>query len=680
MPSASTRIICLALVLFAALFAAWQSQAANSNCTGFCANAGTFLRVSQVQRIIAQAVEEARAQNRRATIAVVDRVGNVLAVFQMNGARPFARITSGRFNKRLPPPGAAGLEEIQLPIPGAPPGVPSSLAAIAKAITAAYLSSEGNAFTTRTANQIVQEFFNPGERGQPSGPLFGVQFSQLPCGDLVQQGDAVGIGPRRSPLGLSADAGGLPLYLRGTPVGGIGVIADGIYGVDGNIFDQDESVDELIALAGTVGFEAPDNRRADRITVGGLLFRFSDADRDELRSDPASAPPFSRINGRLGALMPAPGFYPDPPRVRSGTAFGQRSSGIIPADRVNPPPFSRGIDAFVLVDAAGTNRFPPTTAREERGECNRGVCLTAREVRTILREGIKVANSARANIRAPNGSQVRVTLSVVAVNGAILGVARTRDAPVFGIDVSLQKARAAAFFSSPDAAASLSGTGNPLFAPALRGYVRDVQAFVDPPFRGRVFADGVAYSNRAIGNLARPYFPDGIESGPTGPLSKPAISSGPRRGFFEPGVNEWSPFNVGIQLDLVEVDVLGSLLSAPNTIRDCGTTNAPSIALGRLANGIQIFPGSVPIFKNGVLVGAHGISGDGVDQDDMVGFLGVNNASVALKGRIKNAPRGRRADRVKITQGGSQTLRPRYVQCPVSPFIGSDEQTPCKGK
>jgi uncharacterized protein GlcG (DUF336 family) len=643
-----------------------------ATASALCANAGTFLRASQVQRIIAQAVAEARARNQRATIAVVDRVGNVLAVFQMNGASRAVRITSGRFNKgRRPRPLEAGLEELQdLPVlQQAAGGVPASFAAIAKAITAAYLSSEGNAFSTRTANQIVQEFFNPGERGQPSGPLFGVQFSQLPCGDLVQQGEAVGIGPRRSPLGLSADPGGLPLFFRGTPVGGIGVIADGIYGVDANIFDVGQSVDELIALAGTVGFDAPENRRADRIAVGGLLLRFSDADTGDLLSDPGSAPAFSRIDGRLGTLVAAGGFYPSPPVVRRGTAFGQRASGIIPADRVRPPLFGRGLDAFVLADGT-TNRFPPIA-----GAANDGQSLTASEVRTLLREGIKVANSARANIRQPNGSQVRVTLSVVDVNGTILGVARTRDAPAFGIDVSLQKARAAAFFSSPDAAASLSAANA-----TLAGYVRDSQAFVDPPFRGRVFEDGVAYSNRAIGNIARPFFPDGIESGPTGPLSKPAISSGPRQGFFRPGVNEWSPFNVGVQLDLVAVDVLGSLLMPPNTIRDCGTSNAPSIAPGRLANGIQIFPGSVPIFKRGVLVGALGISGDGVDQDDMVAFLGVNNASVALRGRIKNAPRGLRADRVRITQGGSQALRLRYVQCPVAPFIGSDVQTPCKGK
>ena len=32
--------------------------------------------------------------------------------------------------------------------------------------------------------------------------------------------------------GLSADPGGIPLYKNGTPVGGVGVISDGIYGLE----------------------------------------------------------------------------------------------------------------------------------------------------------------------------------------------------------------------------------------------------------------------------------------------------------------------------------------------------------------------------------------------------------------------------------------------------------------
>ena len=241
------------------------TTAPSQGCTGSCVGAESRLTVADVQTVISQAVAEAQANNLPATIAVVDRVGNVLGVYRMTGARGTVTIRSERDV-------AGGLEDLI---------VPSELAAIAKAITGAYLSSEGNAFTTRTASQIVQQSFNPGESNAPSGPLFGVQFSQLPCSDFMtrfQTGQASGPGPRRSPLGLSADPGGFPLYKNGVPVGGIGVAADPDYTLDARILDRDRDVDEMIALAGTFNFGAPVNRRADAITADGKTFRYSDVE------------------------------------------------------------------------------------------------------------------------------------------------------------------------------------------------------------------------------------------------------------------------------------------------------------------------------------------------------------------------------------------------------------------
>ena len=40
-------------------------------------------------------------------------------------------------------------------------------------------------------------------------------------------------------------------------------------------------------------------------------------------------------------------------------------------------------------------------------------------------------------------------------------------------------------------------------------------------------------------------------------------------------------------------------------------------------NGIITFPGGVPLYKNGQLVGGIGVSGDGVDQDEAVAFAGA---------------------------------------------------------
>jgi uncharacterized protein GlcG (DUF336 family) len=40
-------------------------------------------------------------------------------------------------------------------------------------------------------------------------------------------------------------------------------------------------------------------------------------------------------------------------------------------------------------------------------------------------------------------------------------------------------------------------------------------------------------------------------------------------------------------------------------------------------SGIVFFPGSIPLYKNGVLIGALGVSGDGVEQDDYVAAAGA---------------------------------------------------------
>ena len=75
--------------------------------------------------------------------------------------------------------------------------------------------------------------------------------------DALRLGFRSSAGPFRSPLGLSADPGGLPLYKSGTPVGGVGVISDANYSFDADITDVDNDVDEMIALAATSGLAAP---------------------------------------------------------------------------------------------------------------------------------------------------------------------------------------------------------------------------------------------------------------------------------------------------------------------------------------------------------------------------------------------------------------------------------------
>jgi hypothetical protein len=95
-----------------------------------------------------------------------------------------------------------------------------------------------------------------------------------------------------------------------------------------------------------------------------------------------------------------------------------------------------------------------------------------------------------------------------------------------------------------------------------------------------------------------------------------------------------------------------------------------------LANGIQIFPGSVPIYRGDVLVGGIGVSGDGVDQDDMISFLGLHRAGLRLGTGIRNAPPEIRADNIVIP---GQSSRLRYVNCPQTPFIDNNDTEVCNG-
>ena len=600
-------------------------------CTGSCtptSAAVDFLTVADVERIIAQAAQEANARRMPATIAVTDRVGNILGVFRMTGARTAFRITSNRGV-------SGGLENIDI--------LPDTFAAITKAITGAYLSSNGNAFSTRTASQIVQENFNPREFNQPSGPLYGVQFSQLSCSDLMRRADNGMVGPKRSPLGLAADPGGLPLYKNNRLVGGVGVMADGIYGLDTDITDIDQDVDELIAVAATAGFAAPDDIRANRITADGRTFRFVDS--ESLASTPSQAPAFATLAGSVPLVN---GFFDGILKV--GTSFGNMQSGF----RADTGAFAAQ-NAFILVDATNANRYAPKAGSDS--------LMSAAEVTAILTEALKVANHARAQIRRPLGTQAQVTVAVVDTNGEVLALARTPDAPVFGTDVSLQKARSALLFSLPSAAADLAAlppaqyigaSGNAVAPPftsrSFAQYVQATRTFFNDP---TMLANGMAFSNRAIGNIARPLFPDGISGTGAGPLSTPYTN--------------WSPFHLGLQLDLT----YNAIIAAASGSAAVGCTG-----LARAKNGIQIFPGAVPIYRGSTLVGAIGVSGDGVDQDDMIAFLGLANAGKILANGIANAPRVLRAD--NLAPGGIGT-RLRYVQCPQAPFNDSSEQNVCEG-
>ncbi|MBO9713245.1 heme-binding protein [Sphingomonas sp.] len=601
--------------------------------------AAQSLSVADVQAVIAHAAAEAQARSLPAVIAVSDRVGNILAVFRMTGAAATARTT--------PAPGGASIDAQNLVIP-------AEAGAIAKAVTGAYLSSGGNAFSTRTASMIVQQHFPPSPvtAGLESGPLFGVQFSQLPCSDLSARFGAAGsaalIGPKRSPLGLAADPGGFPLYKDGVVVGGVGVMTDGSYGFDPDVTDVDASAEEAIALAGTRGFEAPESIRADRIYVDGTQLRYTDVAYTGLAT-PGTAT-YAATSPALGSPVAVTGYTAA--TITAGTAYGSEASGI----RASTSAEFSNRDAFVLTNGAGADRYPVTAGTDGAG------AISAAEARAILEEAFTIMTRARAQIRQPLDSRAQVSISLVDTNGAVLGLVRSPDAPIFGIDVSLQKARTAAFFSN--AAAGAQMLADP--SADVQHFVAAARTFLNDP---AALTGTHAFTDRANGNLSRPYFPDGEVGRPNGPFSRP--------------IAQFNPFSTGLQSALILTNLgqhLSYVTGASGTDTPQRCTFIPDAAPGRnrLQNGIQIFPGSVPVYRGNTLVGGIGVSGDGIDQDDMISFLGLHNAGVRVGG-IGNAPAAIRADNILVTLSGGGSARLRYVSCPFAPFLDSSANNVCEG-
>jgi uncharacterized protein GlcG (DUF336 family) len=618
-----------------------SQTASNSSATATPAPSGTSnLSENDVNTIVLQAVNQATALHAPATIAVVDRVGNVLAVTQMSGAPANATVTSNRGV-------TGGLEGT---------AVPSTLAAISKALTGAYLSSNGNAFSTRTANQIIQEHFNPGVAGTPSGPLFGVQFSQLSCSDFntvaAATPGATNAGPHRSPLGFAADSGGLPIYKNGVLQGGIGVMSTAIYSLNLDVFNVPIDNNEVIAIAGVTGFEAPPGIQAPTIAVGGLTLQYTDASAANFAAPVSGAGSFTPLP--VNAV--SPGYFPGPApghTAIAGTTYGTQASGIVP-DGTIPPTLYPGVNAFVFTNGQGNVLFQPTN-----GLAPPGVAITASEAQQLMTSALAIAVETRAAIRNPLNSFAQVNVTIVDLDGNVLAQARTPDAPVFGADVSRQKARTAVFFSRPDAAATINAITIPASTDTgtFADYITRSQQLVDPT----VFADGFAWSEVAIGDISRPFYPDGIDGKPPGSLSLPFAT-------------HWSIFSTGFQTDLIRNDIVAGAGGAPPPAAGCanngGSGELPIVLGGKtqLADGVQIFSGGVPIYRGNVLVGGIGVSGDGIQQDSLVAFLGVQDGPATLN----NAPAAIRAD--QLSAGG---VHLRYIHCPPSPFLNSTVQNAC---
>ena len=433
--------------------------------------ADTPLTVLDLQQIFTQAADRAAEMEPNAVIAIVDRDGHALLVRRANGS---ATVTAAE-----------------------------RALAVSKAGTAVFLSSNAEAFTSRTAGFIIQQNFPPGILNTGPGPLVGVGFSNLAFSDINYL-HAVD-GSRISGTRLNGSPGGVPLFKNSVLVAAIGVTGDGTEQEDASITGIDN--DETVALAGQIGFEPSDAIKATNVYIAGISLPYV-ASTATLAAHPSGAPFDSS-----GLTVPTPATWPA--ALVGGVAGEVRAT-------VRGDPLPGNID----------------------GQAR----LTAAEVQAILANAAARTLVTRGGIRLPAGQPAAVFITVVnnpaqaGVAPVVLGTFRTPDATIFSWDVSVQKARTAVFFSSSSR----------------------------------------AFSTRTVGYLAQSMFPPGIANQPPGPFN---------------GLQE--RFSIPL--------LSGTAGSNPN-----------------LPNGITIFPGGFPLYRNGVLVGAIGVSGDGVDQDDLIAASGTD--------------------------------------------------------
>jgi uncharacterized protein GlcG (DUF336 family) len=318
-------------------------------------------------------------------VAVVDRAGNLLALWRKPGAPVNA---TGNF------------------------GIPidTNDLALGLARTGAFFSNNQAPLTSRTVRFISGIHLPPGVMNQPNADLYGIENTNRGCklsaeleksgllpstafnGGMGSGGIGSGIITGKADKNDSdpnaVNPGGLPIFKGTVLVGGIGVAGVAT------------DVAEFAAFTGAQakGYSPVPNPfpSPGAVFLGGVVLPAIDQ-----TTRPASVGPGTSVGSYvMGPIdgKPAP----------EGTLVGPHPS-------VNPVPANGG--------------------------------LTSAEVAQILDNAEATANTTRAAIRLPLGSRTRMVIAVSDLDGTLIGLRRMPDATVFSVDVAATKARNMVYFN-----------------------------------------------------------------------------------------------------------------------------------------------------------------------------------------------------------------------------------------
>jgi len=373
------------------------------------------LSATDVAKLVQAAATSANVDTM--AIAVVDRGGAVLAVYDKAGVVPGAT-DIGNFGS------AVDVNDL----------------AVALARTGAYFSNDQAPLSSRTVRFISGIHFPPGVTNAPTADLYGIENTNRGCTLSTNFLPGMAVKPSTSLTGSTGpgiltgksqlddsdpnavNPGGVPIFLDGVVVGGIGVA-----GVSHDIAEF-----AAFTASESNGFGLP-NPLPDpgAVFIGGIAL------------------PFVNQTSRPAGLT-------------AGTFNGGYLAGFSPIASSGQPP-----EGDLIAPTNG-----PLGG------------LTAAEVLQILNNAEATANTTRAAIRLPLGSRAKMVIAVADLDGTLIGLRRMTDSTVFSIDVAASKARNMVYFNGPTrttvdlpgvpmgtavTSRTISFGSQPLFPPGING-------------------------------------------------------------------------------------------------------------------------------------------------------------------------------------------------------------------
>lgn len=224
--------------------------------------------------------------------------------------------------------------------------------------------------------------------------------------------------------------------------------------------------------------------------------------------------------------------------------------------------------------------------------------LSAQDVERIIKTAEQQAKNTRAAIRlnlatGKAGVPTGMVLSVADATGEVLGLFRMPDATIFSIDVAVAKSRNTVYYAGATIVDADRIDANNDGTP-------------DVP-------KGVAFTNRTFRFLAAPRFPTGSNATPGdfSLLTMPGIN---------PVTAENADINNPLRASIYSDPATATVVSFDSFNASRNFRNPNNL---KNQNGVVFFPGSSALYKSStILIGGFGVSGDGVDQDDVVTVAG----------------------------------------------------------